>query len=52
MISEGEILGIGSEGWNCSAVLATDALMTCGPTTTGFDQITIVATTTAIATTE
>jgi len=52
MISDDEILGIASERWTCSALLATDALIACGSTTTGFDQITTVATTAAIATTE
>jgi len=49
MSSDGDILGVASEGRISSAVPAADALMACGPTTTEFDHIKIAAAMTAIA---
>jgi hypothetical protein len=52
IISNGTIRGIASEGLTPNLVVTTDALMTCGATTTGFHQIKTAAAAAAAATAE
>jgi hypothetical protein len=52
IISNGKILGIVSEGRTPAPVAVTDALMTCGATTTGFHQMKMVAATARTAAAE